>query len=119
MRAAQNGHIGAVELLLDAGADVDAMNKSGYTVLMVASSVNNPDILKILIQHGANMDVQDREYGWTALIWSAKEGYVSNVRVFVNSGADIGLEDVTGMSVLDWALKNGHEGVAGLLGVAH
>ena len=117
MRAAQNGHADVVKILLDAGADVNAVDKAGYSVLMVTAIDNNPAILAILAEHGASLDQQDPDFGWSALIWAAKEGHVDNVRVLLDAGANPQLADQSGKTARDWAQQNAHQEVLALLPV--
>ncbi|MCW9014837.1 MAG: ankyrin repeat domain-containing protein [Gammaproteobacteria bacterium] len=115
MRAAQNGHFKAAELLLAAGADVNAVDKGGYSVLMVVSIFNNAKVLGLLIEYGASVDLQDPGFGWSGLIWSAKEGHYQNVKTLIEAGADKNLRDLSGKSALDWARENQHSEIVNLL----
>lgn len=47
-----------VELLIDGGADVNLANYQGRTPLMVACLMNKPEIIKVLLERGANYAVK-------------------------------------------------------------
>jgi ankyrin repeat protein len=68
IQAASDGNYEKVELLLDAGANVDATDDDGFTPLIIAANAEPPnlDILKLLIAAGANVNVIDKD-GFTAL----------------------------------------------------
>ncbi|XP_071374581.1 dynein axonemal heavy chain 12 [Centroberyx affinis] len=51
--AAQNGHLNVVEVLLKKGAHVWCESESG-TVLFEAAAAGNPDIISLLLEHGAD-----------------------------------------------------------------
>lgn len=55
--AVQDGRLAAVQLLLDAGADIEAENSDGATPLFLAASSpvpNAAEIIRFLRAHGAN-----------------------------------------------------------------
>ncbi len=45
-----------INLLLDAGANINAQDESGTTALIMASMNAHPDIVKLLLQRGANVN---------------------------------------------------------------
>ena len=51
----------AVKMLLDAGADINAANRSGYTALHGAAYRGANEIVQILVDKGAKMDVKSKE----------------------------------------------------------
>ncbi len=64
MTAARAGNIAVMKLLLDRGADVNAReNYKGQTALMWAAAERHPDVVKLLLEHGADWKVRsfDRE----------------------------------------------------------
>jgi hypothetical protein len=60
--AAQNGHIDVVQLLLSPETDINKTYKFGATMLYIASSKGHSEIVKILLERGADTEVtcQDR-----------------------------------------------------------
>ena len=61
--------IDAVKLCLELGADVNATNSMGLTPLLGAANRGSNDIIELLVQRGARLDVKDKE-GRTALRWA-------------------------------------------------
>jgi len=59
----------AVQVLLDLGADLDAVDKNGETAMHGAAYKNLPEVVKFLAAKGAKIDVWNREdkFGWTPL----------------------------------------------------
>lgn len=59
----------AVELLLDLGADINAVDNNGETVMHGAAYMNAPRLVKLLARRGADPRVWYRpnRYGWTPL----------------------------------------------------
>lgn len=70
MRAAQNGHIRVMEVLLEHGADVNAQDDDGRTALMMAAGASDPGMVRLLLDRGARIDIKDHD-GFTA--WTGSE----------------------------------------------
>jgi ankyrin repeat protein len=58
-RAAQHGRVEIMTMLLDAGADINAVTKYGGTACHAAILHNEFDALKLLVERGANLAVVD------------------------------------------------------------
>uniref|UniRef100_A0A7N2LB40 Uncharacterized protein n=1 Tax=Quercus lobata TaxID=97700 RepID=A0A7N2LB40_QUELO len=65
-RAASTGNSEVCELLIEEGAEVDAVDKAGQTPLMNAVICYDKEVALLLIRHGADVDVEDKE-GYTVL----------------------------------------------------
>jgi ankyrin repeat protein len=59
----------AIQLCLDHGADVNAVNSMGLTALLGAANRGANDIIRLLHDNGARLDVVDKE-GRSALRWA-------------------------------------------------
>jgi ankyrin repeat protein len=86
--AAAKGHAAVIERLLKAGENANAV-VSGEPVLMSAARAGNPDAIKILVAHGADVNVHEPLLNQTALMWAATAGNTAAVKVLVEVGADI------------------------------
>ena len=51
--------------LLEAGADVNARDRGGYTPLQEACSYGHTKIARFLLEHGADPNVRETDYGRT------------------------------------------------------
>jgi ankyrin repeat protein len=58
-----------VQLCLTLGADVNATNSMGLTALLGAVNRGSNEIIRVLVDHGARLDVVDKE-GRDALRWA-------------------------------------------------
>jgi hypothetical protein len=56
---------------------------------MVASRTGNVDAMKVLLDHGANVNAKEILRGTTALMWAADEGHAPAIQLLVQHGADI------------------------------
>ena len=72
--AAQLGHVAVVQLLLGAGVDPNRYNLEGFhahaTPLHQAVAGNHADVVQVLVERGARLDVRDTIYRGTPLDWA-------------------------------------------------
>lgn len=118
LEAVQAGNTEDVKQALKDGADVNAKDKHNTTALMFASLLSSADILNILLEAGAETDIQEAHKGWTALMFAADQGPVEAVRSLVFTGADIQIQNHAQKKAIDLALarQDGARGeIAGLL----
>ena len=73
VRAAANGHIAAVRLMLERGADVNARERA--TALHEAALRGDRDLVEMLLDHGADPSVHDAYHGATPAGWAAYAGH--------------------------------------------
>jgi ankyrin repeat protein len=72
--AAQHGHVEIVRLLLDAGEDPNRYNPEGNhshsTPLHQAALAGHEAVVRLLVERGARLDIEDTIYQSTALGWA-------------------------------------------------
>jgi ankyrin repeat protein len=76
--AAQHGHADIVRVLLDAGEDPNRFNPDGFhshsTPLHQAVWSDHPEVVRLLVERGARLDIQDTVYQSTPLGWATYGG---------------------------------------------
>jgi ankyrin repeat protein len=90
-----------VAALIAAGTDVDAVDRDGLTVLYHASSWARPDVVQLLLEHGADPNVADK-WGRVPLHTAARRPEV--LRVLLAHGADPGCVATDGTTALHVAV---------------
>jgi hypothetical protein len=85
--AAETGNTEIADLLLKAGADLDAVTGSGYTALMFAAEKGFPEIADLLIKAGADINITQNG-GYTALMIAASYGFPEIADLLIKAGAD-------------------------------
>ena len=80
------GDFTEVKKLIEAGADVNAQNNEGWTVLMLASYFGHPEVAKLLVESGADVNAQNNE-GVTALILALEGGHPEVAQLLMEAGA--------------------------------
>ena len=115
MFAAFNGHSEIILILLGEGAELDRRDLMGRTALLYASTGPFPETVKILLDKGALPNLVDSDEHFTPLMHAAAEGHLNVVKVLIEYGADLTLQDVDGDDAESFAQQGGHQEVADYL----
>jgi uncharacterized protein len=107
-RAAKSGNIDLVQILIDAGFDLNAGLSSP---IASAASYRYPNIIKLLIESGAKVN-DLMEGAVTPLMYASASGCIDCVRLLVEAGADVNLQDSDEDTALDKAVANKHQEVS-------
>lgn len=122
------GHQNIVSMLLKLGADVNAKDIYKGTALICACKRGYYNIVKLLIDHKADLDhmgdtaIYDEiidgnysSYKRSALIWACIHDHLEIVKLLVESKADINIQDELGNTALISSLKYGRKAIADFL----
>lgn len=115
--ATDAGDLNRVSALLDAGADVNALDEHGQTALMNAAVRGDADLARILVSRGAKLD-HTAKYRLTALMLAVINNRPGVVRVLVEAGADPTLRGSHGgfaRTPLEYAQAAGFGEIAAIL----
>jgi len=113
MHAAAFGNFQTLKLLLDAGADVNAHNDFNATALLWAA--RDPDKAQLLIERGANVNVQSKQGRTPLMIASLRRGGSAIVGLMLAKGADVNLKDSRNLTALALAASAGDAETVNLL----
>ena len=94
--------------MLEAGADPNATSEEGQTALMSAALNGKADAVKLLLAHGARVNVQEPTRGQSALMWAASEGNTAAAETLIEAGADLEAKSKGGFTPLLFAVREGH-----------
>lgn len=89
--ACTNGDPQAVEALLKAGANPNSVNANGTTALMLAAAAGNGDTVRVLLDHGAEVNALEIRHGQTALMFAAALNRAAVIKLLIAHGADAGI----------------------------
>ena len=87
MYAVAEGYPGLARMLLEAGADVEAVAKGGWTPLLAAANSGSVSAGRLLVEYGA--DIHAPGEGWTALTSAVWSEHADFVRFLLRQGAGI------------------------------
>ena len=104
---ARKGHTGPLEMLIEQGYDVDSTREDGGTALMGAAMDNHVETVTLLIEKGADVDMQTTDTGATALMLAVIPGHVETVELLMQHGADPEILSEEGASALMYAADEG------------
>ncbi|MGL9757811.1 MAG: ankyrin repeat domain-containing protein [Wolbachia sp.] len=85
-----------------------------YTLLTIAAEYGHVDIVKVLLEKGANVNEKDF-HGCTALHFAAKYGHVDIVEVLLKEGAKVDSVDQCKRTPLHNAAENGYANIVNAL----
>ncbi len=112
--AAREGHVLTAHILVQAGAELDAIDNNQETPLMVACTKGKSMIVKYLLAAGADLTLRDNE-GMTCLHLAAQNGRLECVHIILGQNnlprKFINRQDEGGWTPLVWACENKHEDV--------
>lgn len=133
-RACACGCIDLVRVLLENGADVekrcshisrspcpykppknpDIQDNINARPLEVAFHFGHADIVRLLLEHGADPNIRDT-VGLSPLHWLSRWGRVDIVRLLLDAGADVNIGGINGNTPLHFACWKGRAAIARLL----
>jgi len=100
--AAREGKVESIDLLVKAGADIKAQDRTGKTALGIAAEAGRVDAVKTLLKAGSDVNHRDRIQG-SALLWASGLGNAETVKTLIDAGADPKVADINGLTPLLWA----------------
>ena len=107
-----NGDINQTLTYLNSGVDINATDEDGRTPLMIAALYGQTSIVSLLIQRGADVNIQNERKniafkGETALILSSRHGRDSNIPlILIEAGARVDMTDSQDFTALMYAAQN-------------
>lgn len=105
--AVRNANREMVQLLILAGAEVNAKDEAGRTVLMMLDSDATADLIGDLLNAGAKVNLKDREDN-TALMSAASSDNLEALKVLIEAGAELNVQNKSGQTALMQAASEGH-----------
>jgi len=108
------GQSEAAKILVQQGADVNAVSPSRIAVIHSAAASRNAVIVKLVLQAGANPNLQ-QQGGYTALHEAAMHNSVERAQVLLDAGADRTIRSDDGLTAAEMAAQKGNQEVLELL----
>lgn len=109
--AVQQGHVEMARILLDAGANINAVRTNP---LCRAAELGHYEVVELLLRRGADTECGDIR-SKTALLYAAEAGHRQIVHLLLDHGADVNRKDLDSRSALCYAAKAGRTQVVDTL----
>ncbi len=88
--AARKRDVQAVKASLAKGAEVNSKTRYGATALFYAADRGHVEVMKVLLESGAEANAKDTFYNASALTWAAYNGHAEAVKILLDHGATDG-----------------------------
>jgi len=102
--AAKKGHEEVVKLLLECGANINAQDKYGRSLLHFVVEEGQKKVVQLLLEYRPNVNTQDKN-GKTALHFAVERRQKEFVHLLLECGANVDAQDKDGKTALHFAVE--------------
>lgn len=114
--ATKANFVDIVQLLVDAGVDINYQDEQGETALHVAARYGHHECAKILLDgtddQKADTEVAENTYAWTPVFIACVDNSLKVAQLLISAGADLERFDSSGWTAKEHAALRGHLEVA-------
>ncbi|WPH04590.1 glycerophosphodiester phosphodiesterase gde1 [Acrodontium crateriforme] len=114
--ATKNNFHKIVQLLVDAGVNVNYQDVQGETALHIAARWGHVECARVLLAtsgpQAVKMELAENTYGWTPLFTACVDGHLNIVELLITKGAEISAKDWSGWTPQEHASLRGHLDIA-------
>lgn len=100
--AAKNNDVQTLQELLGRNFDIN-YDTSGHCALWIAADLDNKEVVKFMLENGANADQQSKGKHRTALMTAAIKGNISMMQLLLDYGASVNVTDPLDSTAYDYA----------------
>jgi len=113
---AKQGDVLGTEIMFERGHYIDLKNEIGKTPLHIAAFFGHIDIVRFLVENGADINKEIESSGQTALYMAVLQNHYQIIRYLIKNGAFVNVTDkITGKTLLHIAAKKGDVQMTGIL----
>lgn len=106
-QAAEQGNQKAVFELIASGTSINSVDSRGQTALMAATHANQIDMVRVLLENGADVDLQDNMND-NPFLYAGAEGLLEILKLTIAAGANTKLTNRYGGTALIPACHHGY-----------
>ena len=117
--ATKSNFVAIVQLLVEAGVNLNYQDGQGETALHVAARLGHQECAGVLLTGSGNQradtEVAEYTFGWTPLFVACVDGQMGIVDLLIKAEANLEGLDTSGWTAKEHAALRGHMGIAKLL----
>lgn len=114
--AASRHDFAAIQAMLANGLDLNQHDGTGYTPLIAAARAGDAEMLRFLVERGADPNLSDQAVsGWSPLLHAVHVHQLGSVAALIDAGADPNRLSGDGITPLMMAAGYGHTDMVQLL----
>lgn len=100
--AAAQGDIESVKTMLKKDPNLASAlaANDGWSALHWAAYMDRPDVIKLLIENGADVNIRDGINNVTPLFWAVRKGRLDAAKLLIDKGADVKIKMKEGQTLL-------------------
>ena len=87
---------------------INNLDEEGFTLLHWNAKEGNAEIVQKLIDKGANIEIKDKKYGSTPLLFACQNGHIDVAKILLQYGANIRAASYNGATALHYATQSGN-----------
>lgn len=114
--ATKANNVSIVELLVEAGVNINYQDEQGECALHVAARFGHTECAKVLIMGStsekAEVNLAEKTFAWTPLFVACVDGHLPIVELLIAAGADLERPDSSGWTAKEHAALRGHMPIA-------
>ncbi|WP_265024115.1 ankyrin repeat domain-containing protein [Wolbachia endosymbiont (group A) of Epagoge grotiana] len=114
-----NSDLNKVRDLVAQGANIDANDKNGNTLLYSAAEIGDLNLVKLLLDNGANIEAKNGKYQATPLHGAVLNEKLSVVKLLLDRSANVNAEDKDNWTPLHYAADTNSLDIVKVLVDAH
>ena len=92
MKSAYNGNIELTRALVNSGVKINIKDNTGSNALRYASQEGHTNVVKLLLENGADFNNKDKKVNSTPLHNAVLYGYKDIVELLLNAGANVNIQ---------------------------
>lgn len=104
-------NIPMVELIIKYIKNINSRTSNGSTALHLAANFQLDEIVKILLENGANQDIGEYEYNFYPIFYSVAQNNLPITKLFVEYHANPNHQDYIGNTIMHYCVMNQYDDI--------